>query len=254
MTNMLEGKVVIITGGAGGIGRVVSNALASEGASIVVADMDFERTTATCKEICNNGYKDALAIQTDVTSEEETQAMAEFCYKEFGRIDALLNIAAYYEGLKKQPFDKISSDEWDLVMRVNVKGVWHCSKAVFPYMRLQGKGKIVNISSSAFFSGIVGFPHYVASKGAVIGLTRALARELGEYNITVNSVAPGYTDTEASFKINPKGFSEVIANGRAIKRVEKPSDLVGTLVFLCSDGSDFITGQTIIVDGGFTLH
>lgn len=249
----LKGKVVVITGGARGIGREASIGAAAEGATVVVADIDLNGAESTYNEIRKSGGE-GMALKVDVTSERQTQEMAATVRKELGRIDALVNNAAYFYGLRLQPFYKVDSAEWDRVMLVNVKGGWHCSKAVFPHMREQHKGKIVNVSSSSFFSGIVGFPHYVASKGAIIGLTRALAKELGEFNITVNAVAPGYTDTEAQFTMNPPGFSKVIAEQRAIKRPEVPADLVGTIVFLCSDSSDFITGQTILVDGGLELN
>lgn len=249
----LKGKVVIVTGGARGIGREICLGAASEGATVVAADVNLAGALSTCRQIQKaGGY--GLALQVDVALERETQGMAATVQQKFGKIDALVNDAAYFYGLKLQPFTDVDPAEWDRVMLVNVKGTWQCTKAVFPYMREQGKGKIVNISSSTFFSGIVGFPHYVASKGAIIGLTRALAKELGEFNITVNAIAPGYTDTEAQFTMHPPEFSKVIAKDRAIKRNESPSDVVGAALFLCSDASDFITGQTILVDGGLELH
>lgn len=249
----LKGKVVIVTGGARGIGREICLGTAAEGAKVVAADTNLAGALATCRQIQKaGGY--GTALQVDVALERETQGMAATVQEKFGRIDALVNNAAYFYGLKLQPFTEVDSAEWDRVMLVNVKGPWQCSKAVFPYMKKQGKGKIVNISSSTFFTGVVGFPHYVASKGAVIALTRALAKELGEFNVTVNAVAPGYTDTEAQFTMHPPEFSTVIAKDRAIKRNELPRDVVGAVVFLCSDQSDFVTGQTILVDGGLALH
>ena len=165
----------------------------------------------------------------------------------------LINKAAIYYGITMRPFDKWTVEEWDRLMAVNVKGCWLCAKAVFPYMKEQGKGKIINISSGTYFIGQPMLLHYVTSKGAVVGFTRALARELGEYNITVNAVAPGFTMTEASLMIvdnAPAGIQEMVANMQAFKRPQQPEDLPGTIVFLSSDDSDFITGQTICVDGG----
>jgi 3-oxoacyl-[acyl-carrier protein] reductase len=253
MSMNLKGKVIVVTGGGRGIGKEACLGAAAEGALVVVADIDSNNARATRDEIEKKGGR-ALPVPVDVASEEQTRDMAASAVREFGRIDALVNNAAYFYGLKLRPFDEVDPDEWDRVMAVNVKGTWLCSKAVFPYMKEQGRGKIVNISSSTFFSAIPGFPHYVASKGAIIGLTRALAKELGEFNINVNSVAPGYTDTEAQFTMHPPENSKVVAESRAIKRPEVPRDLVGTILFLCSEHSDFITGQTILVDGGVALH
>jgi len=249
----LRGKVVIVTGGARGIGREICVGAAAEGATVVAADINLAGASATCEQIQRAGGH-GTPLEVDVTSEKETKEMAATVGERFGRIDALVNNAAYFYGLKIQPFTEVDPAEWDRVMLVNVKGTWQCCKAVFPYMKKQGKGKLVNISSSTFFSGIVGFPHYVASKGAIIALTRALAKELGEFNVTVNAVAPGYTDTEAQFTMHQPEFSKVIAEDRAIKRPEVPKDVVGAVLFLCSDHSDFITGQTILVDGGLELH
>jgi len=249
----LKGKVVVVTGGARGIGREICLGAAAEGARVVAADINLAGAEATCRQVQKTGQQ-GLALQVDVSSERDAKAMADAAIQKFGRIDALVNNAAYFYGLKMQPFSDVDPDEWDRVMAVNVKGTWQCTKAVFPYMKKEGKGKVVNISSSTFFDGIVGFPHYVASKGAIIALTRALAKELGEFHVNVNSVAPGYTDTEAQFTMHAPEFSNVIAKDRAIKRPEVPQDVVGAVVFLCSDQSDFITGQTVLVDGGLSLH
>jgi 3-oxoacyl-[acyl-carrier protein] reductase len=182
----------------------------------------------------------------------QTLAMAEATVKSFGKVDILINNAAIYDGLKRKPFYEIDLDEWDLVMRVNVKGAFLCTRAVFPYMRDQGYGKIVNIASEVFFTGSHGFAHYVASKGGIIGLTRALAIELGPHGIRINCVAPGFTDTEAS-----RGIADVTrydTSKTPLGRVVKPEDLTGTSVFLSSPESDFITGQTFLVDGGRVMH
>ncbi|MCL4517619.1 MAG: SDR family oxidoreductase [Thaumarchaeota archaeon] len=246
-------KVIIVTGAAGGIGSILCQHLVGLGAKIVAADIKMELVNELTKKISANSSV-ALPVKVDVSSETEVRLMVQAALNTFGRIDVLLNVAAIYEGLRKQPFDEISSQEWDNVLSVNVKGVWICSKAVVPQFKKQGKGKIINVTSSSFFTGITGFPHYVASKGAVIGLTRALAKELGDYNITVNAIAPGYTETKASLSLNPVEFSNKMVGLRSIKKKEYPEDLVGAFAFLCSDASDFVSGQTMIVDGGFALN
>jgi NAD(P)-dependent dehydrogenase (short-subunit alcohol dehydrogenase family) len=178
--------------------------------------------------------------------------MARRARDRFGRIDVLVNNAAYYYGVVRRSFADISVEEWDRVMAVNVRGPWLCTRAVFPHMKEIGKGKIVNLASEVFFTGSNGFVHYVASKGGVIGLTRALAVELGPYGICVNAVAPGFTDTEASRTI--ADVTKYDTSKTPLKRLETPEDLVGTVAFLSSDDSDFITGQTILVDGGRAMH
>jgi NAD(P)-dependent dehydrogenase (short-subunit alcohol dehydrogenase family) len=183
---------------------------------------------------------------------KDTSAMAEAAVKAFGKVDILVNNAAIYDGLKRKPFYEIDPDEWDLVMRVNVKGAFLCTRGVFPYMKNQGYGKIINIASEVFFTGSHGFAHYVASKGGIIGMTRALAIELGPHGIRINCVAPGFTDTEAS-----RGIADVTkydTSKTPLGRVVKPEDLTGAALFLASPESDFITGQTILVDGGRVMH
>ena len=170
--------------------------------------------------------------------------MAEEASKKFGRIDILVNNAAYYYGVQRKSFTEIAVEEWDKMMAVNVRGPWLCAKAVFPAMKEQGKGKIINLTSEVFFTGSHGFVHYVASKGGVIGLTRALAVELGPYSICVNAVAPGYTDTEASRTI--ADVDKYDTSKTPLRRLERPDDLVGAVAFLSSDESDFVTGQTIL--------
>jgi len=190
----LDGRVAIITGGGRGLGKVFSTGLAAEGACIVAATNEPAGLDETIEEVRQMGTG-AESIMMDVTSEEETEKMAKFAVDRFGRIDILINNAAYYYGLKRKPFYEISPDEWDVVMRVNVKGIWLATKAVYPYMKKAGKGKVVNLASEVFFTGSHGFAHYVATKGAVVGLTRALAVELGPDKICVNAIAPGFTDT-----------------------------------------------------------
>ena len=250
----LDGKVVIVTGAARGIGKDYAHALAKEGASLVLSDVLEDGVRETASEIEKLGGK-AVALKSDVSVESNTNKLAQVASDSFGRIDVLVNNAALYGGLKRRPFYEIDVDEWDKVQAINVKGTWLCIKSVFPFMKKQGKGKIVNISSGTFFAGSPGLAHYVTSKGAVIGLTRGISRELGQFNITINAIAPGYTLTDATLKINPdRNYSVEMANSRALKRDQFPKDLLGTLIFLCSDDSDFMTGQTLLVDGGRSMH
>ncbi len=248
----LDGKVAIVTGGAQGIGRAYALRLAEEGAEVVIADIS--EGSGVVQEIKKKGFE-AFALHTDVTDEQGTQEMAQKTVERFGRIDVLVNNAAFFSSIVKKPFYQISTEEWDAVIGVNLKGLFLCSKAVYPQMKKQGKGKIINVSSGTFFRGLPHFLHYVTSKGGVIGFTRALAREIGDDGIRVNTIAPGYTVTEI-LREKPQDPEEVITAtvaNRCIKRTEMPDDLTGTIAFLASDDSDFVTGQTIIVDGGSAL-
>ena len=248
----LKGKVAIVTGGAKGLGRAFALKLAEEGARVmVVTRKDMANLEKTVQQIKDLGGEAAL-FQADVARETDMLNMAEATNKAFGRIDVLINNAAIYDGIKRKPFYEIDPDEWDLVMTVNVKGAFLAARAVFPYMKAQGYGKIVNLSSEVFYTGSHGFAHYVASKGGIIGLTRALAVELGPHNICINCVAPGFTDTEAS-----RGLADVTkydTSKTPLRRLERPEDLTGAALFLASPESDFITGQTILVDGGRAMH
>jgi NAD(P)-dependent dehydrogenase (short-subunit alcohol dehydrogenase family) len=252
----LKDRVAIVTGAARGLGRAFAMRLAEEGAKVMAMNIalrprDRKDLIETVKQIKALGGE-AVSFQGDVTDEGATRAVAEATVKAFGKVDILINNAAIYDGLKRRPFYEIDPDEWDLVMKVNVKGAFLCTRAVFPYMRDQGYGKIVNIASEVFFTGSHGFAHYVASKGGIIGLTRALAIELGPHRICINCVAPGFTDTEAS-----RGIADVTkydTSKTPLGRVVKPEDLTGAVLFLASPESDFITGQTVLVDGGRVMH
>jgi len=253
---LLKDKVAIVTGAARGLGRSFAVRLAQEGAkvmamNIAVRPKDKDDLDETVKQIRSEGGE-AEFFHGDVTDVSQTLAMAEATVKAFGKVDILINNAAIYDGLKRKPFHEIDLDEWDLVMKVNVKGAFLCTRAVFPSMRDHGYGKIVNIASEVFFTGSHGFAHYVASKGGIIGMTRALAIELGPHGIRINCVAPGFTDTEAS-----RGIADVKkydTSKTPLGRVVKPEDLAGATVFLASSESDFMTGQTLLVDGGRVMH
>jgi NAD(P)-dependent dehydrogenase (short-subunit alcohol dehydrogenase family) len=245
----LAGKVAIVTGGARHIGAAYCRKLAEEGAAVVVADiLDGE---VTAEEIRVKGGK-ALALKVDVSKEEDTHRMAAETVKAFGRIDILVNNAAIFIAIQRHPFYEISAEEWDKVSAVNIKGPFLCTKAVFPQMKEQKSGKIINISSSTAYWGTPNFLHYVASKAALIGMTRSLAREVGEYGICVNAIAPGLVEHEG--QTAPKALTELQLKARSIKRLQTPEDLMGTLVFLCSSDSEFMTGQAIVVDGGSVFH
>ena len=250
MANINE-RVIIVTGGAQGIGRAFAMRFAQEGARVVIADINGPAAEKTAAEIGEAGGE-ALAVVTDVSNHASTEAMAQAAIDRWGRIDGLVNNAAFFQRpqVTRGPIEEISVEEWDNVIAVNVRGPFLCCRAVLPHMKRQGYGKIVNISSGTFFSGR-STTQYVASKGAVIGMTRTLAREVGDWNITVNSIAPGSTasDPEAD-----QSRYEGRVPDRAIKRVERPEDLVGAGVFLMSSDSDFMTGQTMIVDGGAALN
>jgi NAD(P)-dependent dehydrogenase (short-subunit alcohol dehydrogenase family) len=245
----LAGKVAIVTGGARHIGAAYCRKLAKEGAAVVIADvLDGE---PVANDIHSHGGK-ALALRIDVSSEVDTARMAAETAKAFGRIDILVNNAAIFINIQRHPFYEITAEEWDKVSAVNIKGPFLCAKAVFPQMKAQKSGKIINISSSTAYWGTPNFLHYVASKAALIGMTRSLAREVGDYGICVNAIAPGLVEHEGQNA--PKALTELQLKERSIKRLQTPEDLMGTLVFLCSSDSDFMTGQSIVVDGGSIFH
>jgi len=245
----LSGRVAIVTGGARHIGAAYARKLAEEGAAVVVADiLDGE---PVANEISAGGGR-ARAIKIDVSDEADNGRMALETVKAFGRIDILVNNASIFINIQRHPFYEISAEEWDRVSAVNIKGPFLCAKAVFPQMKEQKSGKIINISSSTAYWGTPNFLHYVASKAALIGMTRSLAREVGEFGICVNAIAPGLVEHEGQNA--PKALTELQLKERSIKRLQTPEDLMGALVFLCSSDSDFMTGQSIVVDGGSVFH
>jgi NAD(P)-dependent dehydrogenase (short-subunit alcohol dehydrogenase family) len=253
MNNPLAGKVAVITGAAQGLGATFALALAKEGAAVLLGDL--ASTANTCAEVVALGGQAHGAV-LDVTEGKSVESMMALAVERFGRLDILVNNAAISGTLKLKPLVDVSSDEWDRVMTVNVRGTFECIKAAVPRMKAAGYGKIINLASGTAIKGSPGLPHYVASKGAIISLTRAAAREFGLDGIRVNALAPGLTMSEGMRK-NPSWSGEVVANNiasRALKREAVPDDLVGALVFLASPASDFITGQTLSVDGGSVMN
>ncbi len=249
MPGRVEGRVCVVTGAAQGIGATYARALASEGAKVVVSDIDDAGGVA--EEIAAAGG-DAAAIPCDVSDWEACQSLVAQTVERFGRIDVLVNNAAIFGTLDRASIDEISPELFDRVLKVNVGGTFLCTKAAVPVMRDQGYGKIINISTSRIFAGLPFYLHYDASKGAVFGMTRAMAKELGDAGIRVNAIAPGSTMSEnvkARTDWRDGGPAAKLA-GRSLKRLQEPDDLVGSCIFLASAESDFVTGQTIVVDGG----
>lgn len=243
----LAGQVAIVTGAGGGLGRAFALALAAAGCRVAAADCNLKGAADTVDQIAAAGGE-AMAAELDVADEASVEAMTRSVAQRWGRIDALVNNAGLYGSIVRKPFFEITCAEWDELMAVNLKGPWLCARAAFPHLRERG-GSIVNISSATFYSGSPLWAHYVASKGGVIGLTRALAREAGDYGIRVNAIAPGFTLTEASLGLI-KDAENYGVNRGAIKRAQQTDDLIGALLFFVSPGSDFVTGQTLVVDGG----
>jgi 3-oxoacyl-[acyl-carrier protein] reductase len=239
--------VAIVTGAAKGLGRTYGLALAADGWSVVAADvLDLEPLAA---EIETTGGR-CVAVPTDVSDEAATRALADAALARFGRIDALVNNAAIFTSIEKKPFDELTVAEWDRMFEVNVRGTWLCCKAVTPAMKEARSGRIVNVSSMTVPGGIPLFLHYVASKAAIVGLTRALARELGEWGICVNAIAPDYVPHDEAYAAQQPEMAAVLARQRCFQRDMTPDDLVGTLHYLLGRGSEFVTGQTLYVNGG----
>lgn len=249
----LEGKVAIVTGGGQGIGVHYARALAAQGASVAVADIV---DTAGTVDAINAAGAQAIGLHTDVTSWDACVAMVDSAAQAFGGVDILVSNAGLFSAIQRGSILDISTEEWDRVMDVNARGVFFAAKAVIPEMRKRGGGKIVNVSSATVRMGVPNMIHYVSSKGAVDAFTRALARELGNDNICVNAIAPGFTVSEkiAEQREQLAASFDFSRNARTIKRDQVPEDLLGALLFLASSDSDFVTGQSIVVDGGLHMQ
>ncbi len=252
----LKDKVVIVTGAARGIGAAFAAGFAAEGARVVAADLSDCADTVSKVEKAGS---QAIYVKTDVSNEQQCFAMAKAAVDKFGRIDVLINNAGIFGGIVLKPFIDLSSEEFKRVLDINTSGVFHCTKAVFPYMKEKG-GSIINISSASIIEGVPGMPHYVASKGGVMALTRCLARELGDFNIRINTIAPGFTHSEGGDqfdrekKLPMPPLDEIQLQGRCLKRPAQPADLVGTALYLATNDSAFVTGQMIVHDGGLSFH
>jgi len=248
----VEGRVVIITGAAQGIGRELARQFAAAGAFAVVADLDIDKAEAVVEEIQDAGGV-GLAVRVDVADELSVAAMVDAVIEKWGRVDVLINNASIFATIEKGPFDQIPVAQWEHVLKVNVTGSYLCVRAVAAYMRSAGFGRIINISSDAVTRGTVNYLHYVTSKSALIGMTNSLARELGGYGITVNCVRPGSVATEVERAVNPTAeVRNRAASLQCIPRGMVPTDLVGIMFFLATPASAFVTGQTIACDGGYT--
>ena len=241
----LKDKVAIITGGGGKIGKAYAMTLAKEGAKVCLPDVVNAKGAVEAVQAAGG---EAMSVECDVSNESSVKAMVDATLKRFGRVDILVNNAAYFMNVKKSPFWEMEVEEFDKAMAVNVRGVWLCAKAVFPHMKQQPKGKIINIASGVALNGNPNYIHYVSSKGAVIAMTRSMARELGDYGICVNTVAPGFIVTEGRQVVAQQ--VQKTNEQRCFKRTQVESDLAGTVLFLASSDSDFMTGQLLLVDGG----
>jgi NAD(P)-dependent dehydrogenase (short-subunit alcohol dehydrogenase family) len=246
---MLEGKVALVTGAAQGIGRAIADGLAEAGARIAIADLGGAEEAAAA-------YEDGVGVTCDVSDEDDVKRLVGDVVERCGGIDILVNNAGLYASLEMRPFDQIPLEEWRQVMDVNVASMFLMCREVVPVMRDRGGGKIVNISSGTPFRGVPFLLHYVTSKGAILTLTRALAKELGKDNVLVNCVAPGFT-MSAGVEAHPEvveKLRDVSVAARTLQRDQLPEDVVGAVVFLCGPGSDFVTGQTMVIDGGQYFH
>jgi NAD(P)-dependent dehydrogenase (short-subunit alcohol dehydrogenase family) len=248
----LKGRVAVITGGGQALGRAYAHHLAAQGAHPVIAEFNEVAGARVAKEITDAGGK-ALFVATDVGSSESVRAMAEAALARFGRIDILINNAALFSKITMAPFWELPADEWERAMQVNVTGAFHCARAVIPSMQKAGWGRILNIASGTPLLGLPNYLHYITSKSATFGMSRSMARELGQWNITVNTFIPGVTKTEVERpSVSDEKFKGYVAM-QCLKRLSTPDDMARVVTFLCSDEAAWITGQTILADGGLNF-
>ena len=247
----LEGRVAIVTGGGGGLGEGICHTLAAAGAAVAAVDVAREEAERVAGQVSSGGAR-CVALEADVSDRRSAQAMVESVVGEFGGVDILVNNAAIYP---LRPWTEIEDEEWDRVMAVNLKGYFLCARAAFPHMRDRGHGRIINVASITFFIGWAGFLDYVSSKGAVIGFTRTLAREVGPDGVTVNAISPGAFPTAAE-RVHPdqEALNRRILEQQCLKRRGRPEDVGNLVTFLAGDEASFITGQTIMIDGGWAMH
>jgi len=248
-----SGRSVLVTGGGKGIGKVYAEEFAKAGARVAAADIDAEAAAAVAASLAKAGLA-AMGLSVDIADEASTKTMVETVLERHGAIDVLINNASLMSVLPRRSWLEIPTEEWDRVMAVNLRGMFLCCRAVFPAMKARRRGKIVNISSSRVWEGTPNRLHYTTSKAGVIGFTRALAREVAEFGITVNALTPGMTQSDTQVASSSDNYLASRIAGRAIERVQVPADLVGAVMFLSSPASDFMTGQTINVDGGKAMH
>jgi 3-oxoacyl-[acyl-carrier protein] reductase len=248
-----SGRSVLVTGGGKGIGKVYVEEFAKAGARVAAADIDVPAAEGVAASLTKANLQ-AFGLGVDIADEASVKAAVASVVDRYGSVDVLINNASLMSTLPRRSWLEIPVEEWDRVMAVNLRGMFLCCRAVFPAMKAQKRGKIVNISSSRVWEGAPNRLHYTTSKAGVIGFTRALAREVGEFGITVNALTPGMTQSETQVASSSGNYLASRIAGRAIERVQVPADLVGAVMFLSSPASDFMTGQTVNVDGGKSMH
>ena len=243
--------MAIVTGGGGGLGEGICGALAAAGAAVAAVDVVRKEAERVAEQVSSNGAR-CIAVEADVSDRRSTETMVKNVVGKFGGVDILVNNAAIYP---LRPWTEIEEEEWDRVMAVNPKGYFLCARAAFPHMRERGHGRIINVASITYFIGWAGFLDYVSSKGAVIGFTRTLAREVGPEGVTVNAISPGAFPTAAE-RVHPdqEALNRRILEQQCLKRRGTPEDVGNLVTFLASDVASFITGQTIMIDGGWAMH